>query len=93
VEGDTYSQGWLRGMPLWLPRLMLLIVVTVAAMFFGLAVLRQLRSFLVLLLISVFLSVALEPGVAYLQTRGWRRGLGTAAMFGLVVVGVGPSSA
>jgi predicted PurR-regulated permease PerM len=89
VESETFTEGWLKGMPRWVPRLILLVAMAIALMFFSLAVLRQLRDFVILLLIAAFLSVALEPGVAYLATRGWRRGAGTAAMFGLLVVGGG----
>lgn len=76
-------------MPRWAPRLVVLVAIVIAGLFFGLGVLRQLRSFLILILIAAFLSVALEPGVAYLASKGWKRGLGTAVMFGLVVVGGG----
>ena len=58
-------------------------------MVFSFGVLRQLRSFLVLILIAAFLSIALEPGVAFLASKGWRRGAGTAAMFALVLIGGG----
>ncbi len=86
---ESYSEGWFKGMPIWVPRLLVLVALGVAGLVFGLGVLRQLRSFLVLLLIAAFLSIALEPGVAFLASKGWRRGLGTAAMFGIVVVGGG----
>src|SRR4029450_5547387 len=46
------------------------------------------RSLLVMLLISFFLSFALEPTVNLLAARGWRRGLGTAAGFAALVVAV-----
>jgi predicted PurR-regulated permease PerM len=41
-----------------------------------------------MLLISFFLSFALEPPVNLLAARGWRRGLGTAAVFAALVVAV-----
>jgi predicted PurR-regulated permease PerM len=40
-------------------------------------VFHRLSSLLVLLLVSVFLSLAIEPGVNKLATRGWRRGRAT----------------
>ena len=46
----------------------------------------RLRSLLVMLLISFFLSFALEPPVNRLAGLGWRRGLGTAAVFAAIVV-------
>src|SRR5829696_6134958 len=48
----------------------------------------RLRSLLVMLLISFFLSFALEPPVNLLARWGWRRGLGTAAVFAAIVVAV-----
>jgi predicted PurR-regulated permease PerM len=38
--------------------------------------------------ISLFLAFALEPAANVLARRGWRRGLATAAVFALVIVGV-----
>jgi len=89
MDEETYTEGWLRGMPRWIPRLLVLVAAGVTLMIFGLGVLRQLRSFLILVLIAGFLSIALEPGVAFLASKGWRRGFGTAAMFGLLVIGGG----
>jgi predicted PurR-regulated permease PerM len=86
VDEPTYTAGWLRGMPRWVPRLLLLVALVIIGLFFGLGVLRQLRDFLVLVLIAAFLSIALEPGVAYLASRGIRRGLGTWMMFLIVIV-------
>lgn len=71
-------------MPAWVPRAILLFLAGVA----GLLVLRwmtaQLRGFLLILLVSLFLSFALEPAVDRLAARGVRRGLAT----GLVMLGV-----
>jgi len=53
---------------------------TVAARFFW----SKLSSLLVLIVISVFLSLAIEPGVNRLARRGWRRGTAT----GLILFGV-----
>ena len=41
----------------------------------------QLSSFLTMLGIALFLSFALEPGVDYLATRGWKRGAATGLIF------------
>jgi predicted PurR-regulated permease PerM len=43
-------------------------------------VFHQLSSLLVLLLVSVFLSLAIEPGVNRLAARGWRRGSATISI-------------
>ena len=86
IDGtDRATDRW--GMPRWVLRLVFMITGIVIALFVAFHVLQRLRGLLVLLLISLFLSVALEPGVNYLsRRRGWRRGLATGAMFlGLVL--------
>ena len=46
-------------------------------------------GFLLLLLVSLFLTLAIEPGVNWLQRRGWRRGTGTGLiLFGVLISGV-----
>ncbi|MFC3999178.1 AI-2E family transporter [Nocardiopsis sediminis] len=75
-------------MPAWLPKAMLLAVWTVIA--FGVAgwLFLQLRSLLVLLLISLFLALALEPAVNWLNQHRWPRGVatGTVMLTGLAIV-------
>ena len=45
-------------------------------------------GFLLLLLVSLFLALAIEPGVNWLQRRGWRRGTGTSLiLFGVLIAG------
>jgi predicted PurR-regulated permease PerM len=49
----------------------------------------KLHSLLVLLLVAFFISFAMEPAVAWLERRGWRRGMGTAlVMLGILVFSV-----
>ena len=48
--------------------------------------LEQLKDLLVVFLVSLFLSFAMEPAVNWLARRGWRRGLGTAIVFGLTTL-------
>ena len=74
------------GMPLWMGRLLRQVVVLILGVLAAVWVLRALRGLLVLLVISLFLAVALEPAVAYLARRGARRGLATGAIFVLVFV-------
>jgi predicted PurR-regulated permease PerM len=59
-----------------------------AALYVAFWLLVHLRSLIVLLLISLFLAFALEPAANVLARRGWRRGLATATVFALVIVGV-----
>jgi predicted PurR-regulated permease PerM len=68
-------------MPPWVPRLLRQIVVLAVVIFVTWNLIRALRGFFTLLLISMFLAVALEPAVAYLGNRGWRRGLATGVIF------------
>jgi predicted PurR-regulated permease PerM len=73
-------------MPPWIPRLLAEIVVIVVGLFVIYHVVKALRGLIIILAISLFLSVALEPGVNFLSRKGWRRGLATGAMFlGLVL--------
>jgi predicted PurR-regulated permease PerM len=76
-----------QGMPPWVPRLLVMIVLIVVGLFSAYHMLRQLRGLLVIIGMSLFLSIALEPGVNFLARKGWRRGLATGLMFvGLVAV-------
>jgi len=66
----------------------LLLLAGAAALLIAFWLVVRLRSLLVMLLISLFLSFALEPPVNRLAAFGWRRGLGTAAVFAAIVVAV-----
>jgi predicted PurR-regulated permease PerM len=74
-----------RGRP---PRDVVLLLAGAAALVVAFWLVFRLRSLLVMLLISFFLSFALEPPVNLLARLGWRRGLGTAAVFAAIVVAV-----
>ncbi len=78
-----------EGMPSWVPHLLRQVVGLIVLLWLLLTIGRRLQGFLILLLISVFLAIALEPAVAFLTRRGWRPGLATGAIFLLVfLVGV-----
>ncbi len=77
------------GMPAWVPRLLFEIVAIVVGLYVSFHVIRALRGLIIILVISLFLSVALEPGVNFLARKGWRRGLGTGAMFLAMVLSAG----
>jgi predicted PurR-regulated permease PerM len=47
---------------------------------------ERLFSLVLLLLVSLFLSLAVEPGVNYLSRRGWRRGSATALILLVILV-------
>ena len=71
-------------MPRWVPRAVGVLMFGVAGLFAVYWAFLQLRGLLTLLLISLFLSFAIEPAVNWLERQGIRRGAGT----GLVFLGV-----
>ena len=74
-------------MPRWVPKLLLLIVLTYFAALLALTAFRALRNVILWLIAALFLSFALEPAVNWLVGRGWRRGAATAVViFGLALV-------
>ncbi|MGQ0670694.1 MAG: AI-2E family transporter [Actinomycetota bacterium] len=76
-------------MPPWIPRLILLLVLSLFGVLALLYVLPRVRDLLVWLLIALFVSFAIEPAVNWLAKHGWRRGVATfAVLFGLFVLGV-----
>lgn len=78
------------GMPRWVPRLILIVTLVMVALFAAYHMLKAVRTLLVLVVISFFLSIALEPGVNFLNRKGWRRGWATGVIFlaFLLVVGL-----
>ncbi len=77
------------GMPRWVPRLITIVVLTCVGLFAAYHMLRAVRTLLVLVLISFFLSIALEPGVNFLSRKGWRRGWATGVIFFAFVLVIG----
>lgn len=75
-------------MPRWLPRAIGLALLGVVGLATAAWLLDKLRTLLVVLLVSLFLSFAMEPAVNWLARRGWRRGLGTAVVFSAFAVAV-----
>ncbi len=71
-------------MPKWVPRAIVLFWMTFLAALVARELFHQLSSFLLLVLVSIFLALAIEPGVNRLAKRGWRRGSGTL----LIIFGV-----
>jgi predicted PurR-regulated permease PerM len=70
-----------RAMPPWLPRAIGLLLLGIAGLFVVWWLLLRLRTLLILLLVSLFLAIAIEPAVNTLNRRGWRRGAATAVVF------------
>ena len=78
-----------HGMPRWIPRLITIVALVCVGLFAAYHMLRAVRTLLVLVAISLFLSIALEPGVNFLSRKGWRRGLAAGVIFLAVVLLVG----
>ncbi len=67
-------------MPSWVPRAIGLFWVGAIAVLVVRELFHQLSDFLVLLVISLFLALAIEPAVNRLAARGWKRGAATGLM-------------
>ncbi len=74
--------GFLRHAALWL-----LLAIAGGIVAAGLAdlLLHRLAGFIQILVVSLFLSFAIEPAVSYLARRGWRRGAATGLVFVIVL--------
>jgi predicted PurR-regulated permease PerM len=88
APSEPQTQRASDGMPPWIPRLLLLVVVTAFASYAALILFRKLRDLIFWLIASLFLSFALEPAVNWLvRKRGWPRGAATAVvLFGLAAI-------
>lgn len=76
-------------LPPWLPRLLLMIIVYVVGAFLLLQMLARVRDFLFMIVVSLFLSFAIEPAVNFLAQRGWRRGAATGLiLFTVILLGI-----
>lgn len=77
-------------MPDWVPGLLIRIVLVVLATLGLLWLVGQISALLINLLAALFLSFALEPAVAFLAERGWKRSLATTVVFvGALLLAVG----
>ncbi len=79
--------GWdERRLPRWFPRALLVVLIAVLMLEAVRSVFNAISGFLTILLVSLFLSFALEPAVDWFARRGWRRGPATAVVFLLVAL-------
>ena len=76
-----WSRRFLRNAALWL---MLAIVGGIVLAGIADSLLTRLATFIQIILISLFLSFAIEPAVDFLAKRGWRRGIATGLVFVVV---------
>jgi predicted PurR-regulated permease PerM len=72
--------------PRWYPKVLALTGMAVIIWLGFYALLGQIRSLIIWLLIALFLSFAIEPAVNWFARHGWRRGLGTAFVLSMFVV-------
>ena len=70
-----------RGMPPWIPRVILFAFIAVSVFLLGKWAFERLQGLIVTLLVSLFLALAIEPAVNLLARRGLRRGLATLLVF------------
>jgi len=83
VEGGFWTS---TGMPSWIPRLLLLIVVVYAVASWSFVQIGRLDFIIRVLIYSGFVALALEPAVNWLEKRGVKRGLGTGLVMLLAAV-------
>jgi predicted PurR-regulated permease PerM len=88
LSGDAVRSAR-DAMPKWVPRAIVLFFAGVVALYVGRWLLVHLRTLLLLLLVSLFLSFAMEPAVNRLARRGWRRGSATGLVFLVVLALIG----
>ncbi|MEL0140597.1 MAG: AI-2E family transporter, partial [Acidimicrobiaceae bacterium] len=74
--------------PRWVIKAITLFWLGWAVTYLGTGMLRNLRGFLIIVLISLFLGFAIEPAVNKLERWGVRRGLGVWIMYLLIFVGI-----
>lgn len=74
-------------MPAWVPRAIIGFWAGLAVLWVVKGALHSLRGFLITMLVSLFLSFAIEPAVNALARRGWRRGAATGLVFVALLVG------
>ena len=68
-------------MPRWVPRAIAVFFGGAAAFFVARWLMSKLDGLLIILVVSLFLSFAIEPAVNWLAARGWRRGVATSLAF------------
>src|SRR5499427_10261856 len=80
-----WSRSFLRNAALWLG-----VAIVAGMVLAGIAdsIVHRLAGFLQIIVISLFLSFAIEPAVDYLAQRGWRRGAATGLVFVAVFVAI-----
>lgn len=86
--GESAKPSQQDHMPSWVPRAIVLFWVGLLVTLMVRELFHQISDFLILLVISLFLALAIEPAVNRLAARGWKRGTATALMLLSVFVAV-----
>lgn len=81
--------GLPSAMPPWLRRAMIWFFFGIVGLYVLRFLFDRLSSLLIVLLASLFLAFAIEPAVNWLERRGVRRGVGTAAVFLVLLFAIG----
>ena len=76
-------------MPPWMPRAIVWFWAGAAVLWVLRGMVHSLRPFFIMLLISLFLSFAIEPAVNRLERGGMRRGVGTGLVFLAILLALG----
>ncbi len=93
-DGPRHAGHTDSKVPRWVIKAIALFWVGWAVSYVGTGMVRNLRSLMVVILISLFLSFAIEPAVNRLESWGFRRGLGVWVVYlSLFVAMVGFSAA
>jgi predicted PurR-regulated permease PerM len=86
-QANALPASWsVRTPPRWLPRALLYVALAAAGLITAFWVLAKVQGLLTVLMVSLFLAFAIEPAVNWLAARGVRRGAGTGAVFGVLLV-------
>jgi predicted PurR-regulated permease PerM len=100
TEGDEDTESgthetWLSTttVPRWIIKAIALFWLGWVTVYVGTGMIRSLRPLLIVILISLFLSFAIEPAVNRLERRGVRRGIGVWIVYALLLVGIAGFSA
>ncbi|NBU38125.1 MAG: AI-2E family transporter [Actinobacteria bacterium] len=83
---DTDNSGISQRMPRWWPRAVVLFWAGALGALAFRHVFHRLSSFFILLLVSLFIALAIEPGVNKLEARGWKRGRATISIILAIIV-------
>jgi len=76
-------------MPPWIPRLLLTVIVYMGGAYLLYQAVLKVRSLLFMVVVSLFLSFAVEPAVNFLAQQGWRRGAATGfILLGVILIGI-----